>query len=518
MTTLSVSDTHWRSLRYFTLYRLVVIAVLTTMAVIFMGSKTNNALGQKSLLYVLGVYAIFAGLGALFAWKKRPSFSPLLTGQMLADVFFLLLITYLTGGVRSGLGMLLLPYLAAAALISRGRMTLFYAAMASVSLLVSETLRIVATSDNGESIGQAALLSVAYFAVAWLAWRLSAYAQEKELLAEARGVDLAKQEEVNRLILRDMQDGVLVVDQIGRIRHYNPKATELLGMTQALDQLTLADLSFLSAPMEHWTTFGPSTVTLESPLTGRLLNVSLTPVSEQREAGAVIYLRDSAHETRIAQQLKLAALGRLTANIAHEIRNPLSAISHATELLSEDNDAKTSARLLQIMRENCSRLERIVQDVLQLNRRDRRKASFFDLREYIEEFTTQFIHSEKIAPEWLIIEIPQDFSLPFDREHLHQILWNLCRNAARFCLQQAGSITLRAEYQGDDWTIDIANDGPPIAKGLLNQLFEPFFTTRSNGTGLGLYIARELCAANGAELRYIETLDTPLFRIHGKRA
>jgi two-component system sensor histidine kinase PilS (NtrC family) len=230
-------------------------------------------------------------------------------------------------------------------------------------------------------------------------------------------------------------------------------------------------------------------------------------VGKGRSAGVVVFLEDLSRVQRQAQQMKLASLGRLTANIAHEIRNPLSAINHAAELLIEEtNQASAEMRLLQIIHDNTQRLDRMVQDVLRLNRRDRALRETFSVVDYLRTFVGQFAEIEKVADGVIRIDAKIEPDVTFDRSHLNQIMWNLCRNALRYCRKQAGSIVLAVRRTGRTGSIELSvkDDGPGVAEALRSNLFEPFFTTASSGTGLGLYIAREICEANGATLEYVD--------------
>ena len=206
--------------------------------------------------------------------------------------------------------------------------------------------------------------------------------------------------------------------------------------------------------------------------------------------------------------MKLAALGRLTANIAHEVRNPLGAISHAAELLQEEPAINaTATRLLAIIHDNTRRLDRMVNDVLRLNRGDRAHREKFKLVDYVKKFVEQFCQTEKIAPRIFEIDAGADPHVLFDRNHLDQVMWNLCRNALRHCRNEKASIriVIGLERSGDAVKLDVVDDGPGVPVAARSHLFEPFFTTASGGTGLGLYIAREVCEANDATLDYVET-------------
>jgi two-component system sensor histidine kinase PilS (NtrC family) len=207
-----------------------------------------------------------------------------------------------------------------------------------------------------------------------------------------------------------------------------------------------------------------------------------------------------------AQQIKLAALGRLTANLAHEVRNPLSAISYATELLQEEPGDPRQERLLQLIRDNTQRINRIVQDVMQLNRRDRAQPETFDLAVLLPVFVDEFNQAERVEPGVLVLQSAQDRMVTFDRGHLRQVLWNLCRNCLHYGRRMPGSLALVIGAERGRVILEVQDDGPGISAEHQARLFEPFFTSTEQGTGLGLYIAKELCEANGAWLEYHDQL------------
>jgi two-component system sensor histidine kinase PilS (NtrC family) len=203
--------------------------------------------------------------------------------------------------------------------------------------------------------------------------------------------------------------------------------------------------------------------------------------------------------------VKLAALGRLTANIAHEVRNPLSSISYAAELLREGQTDPAQMRLTQIILDNAARLNRIVQDVMQLNRRDRANVEPIDLTSYLSGFSEELSRANRVPSSTIEITAPLECIVSFDRGHLDQVLWNLGQNALRYCQNKTGSLKLRLARSDVDGsiTLELIDDGPGVNAEAGSKLFEPFFTTESAGTGLGLYIGRELCEANGAFLEHV---------------
>jgi two-component system sensor histidine kinase PilS (NtrC family) len=385
--------------------------------------------------------------------------------------------------------------------------------------LLEQTYQVLVLAGSTKDYLQTSLTSMGFFAIAGLAFVLTRRLAVTENLAQKQSIDLANLAQVNQLVIQDMQDGVLVVDEQGRVRQHNGEAEKLLGKPSATWSRLILDDYFpaLSECLQRWHADSSNDrCELTVPATGKRIQARFTAIGWDEVLGAVIFLEDLSLMQERAQQLKLAALGRLTANIAHEIRNPLSAINHATELLQEEpgNDA-TQTRLLQIIHDNTHRLDRMVQDVLQLNRRDRTTPEVMDLDATLRQFVELFCQTEKISAGTVVLEGEEGQSVSFDRQHFDQVLWNLCRNAWRYCRRQEGSIRLSVALSlpGNIVQLDVSDDGPGVAETLRAQLFEPFFTTDSTGTGLGLYIARELCGANGALLGYIETGRGARFRI-----
>jgi RND family efflux transporter MFP subunit len=228
---------------------------------------------------------------------------------------------------------------------------------------------------------------------------------------------------------------------------------------------------------------------------------------------SVLFIEDTTRAREQAQQLKLAALGRLTANIAHEIRNPLAAISHAAELLPEEKRAEDRARLARIIHDNTQRLERLVSDVLQLNRRDRVNAEPLRVKAWLRDFLPEIAAVEGADADAFALDVQGDPWVEFDHEHLRQVLWNLLRNAMRYADPGVGAVRVLVRGYGDRVELSVVDNGPGVPASSRGHLFEPFFTTEAKGTGLGLYLARELCAANRASLEYVADMPGAHFRI-----
>lgn len=508
----------WRSMYFFNLYRLILGGLL-----VFLFGALSSALsfstGNQVLFYNASIAYATSVLVAQLAIKlRKPGFSVQLALQVGTDIICVAILSYASGGIQSGLGILLLVSLAAAGLISRGRITLFFAALASIAMLLQHSYAVLASDADPAQYLQVGLLSIAYFAVAWSAHTLAKYAVASEQLATQRGAELASMAEANRLVIQGMPDGVLVVDERGVVRQYNPSAKRLLGCDfSSGGEATLESCAPLLAELFiAWRQDQgclPEEVRL--PTTNRAVRVRFLSVRQENFGGALLFLEDMQRIQTQAQQIKLAALGRLTANIAHEIRNPLSAISYAAELFSEEKHDPVQERLVKIIMDNTGRLNSIVQDVMQLNRRDRAQAETLNLGEELPKFGGEICQAEHISRDMLEIEAAPDCAINFDRGHFYQVLWNLCSNALRHCRKQPGSVKLHAWRSGEGRImLKVEDDGAGVAAEVEQQLFEPFFTTEISGTGLGLYIARELCEANGSMLEYIRrTQGGAYFRI-----
>ena len=207
--------------------------------------------------------------------------------------------------------------------------------------------------------------------------------------------------------------------------------------------------------------------------------------------------------------MKLASLGQLTASIAHEIRNPLGAISHAEQLLAEAaNESPENKRLLEIIHTNTLRVNNIIENVLQLSRRDRSMPEHIQTRDWLASFSKEFTQSQGCETDDLRISIePTDITVFMDATHLHQVLWNLCQNGLRYSVDIPGQARLQINVSvapnSTKPVLDVIDNGPGIEPSTAQHIFEPFFTTGSSGSGLGLYISSELCSSNNARLSYI---------------
>ena len=516
-------DTTWRTLVVFCLYR-VILAMFVGGAFIFLNRFFNLGIQTPGTVVPTVVsYTLASVLLLIPARLREPSLVLQVTAGVVVDVFAIVMLMYASGGVRSGLGVILLVSLAAAGLITRGRLAFFHAAIAALAVLLEQTFQVWRYDAVMQDFVQSGLTSAAFFATAGLASKLAGYARTSEEIAEERKVDLANLSQINELVIRDMQDGILVVDGDGRIRQSNPRAAQLMGPIPSGRTATLTDYApEIARLLDSWRKGSETTfMQLRSPRNAGELQIHFVPIGAGDPAPTVVFIADVGRQRQQALQMKLVALGRLTASIAHEIRNPLSSIGHAAELLEEDHAmGEASKRLLDIISGNVTRLDRIVQQILDLNRRDRAQPEAIDANGFFANFVSQFSANEKVPEDNLDLQVRTTYRPWFDRMHLDQILWNLVRNAWRHGRQRPGSvrIVLMAAPVPGRLTLDVIDDGMGVSREMQAHLFETFFTSEAQGMGLGLYIARELCEGNGARIEYIDDSGGGHFRITMKGA
>jgi len=507
----------WQSLQYFNLYRLGVATVFVCAILIYGGSHSFGSQNPGLFAQVSFVYLMLALLFYVALRQFQRGFSLHLTLQVATDILLLTLLMYASGGAKSGMAVMLLVVLAAAGLVGQGRLSLFFAALATLAVLLEQAYRVLEFGANSEDFVRSGITSIGFFATAISARLLARRVVANEELARRRGIELADQMRINQRVIRDMQDGVLVVDADGLVKQHNPQAENLLGVRVPLAQNIAAVSETLARCFARWHQQSAEVAeTIRIPDGGRMLRVRFLPAGEG--GNALIYIEDMERELAQAQQLKLAALGRLTANMAHEIRNPLSAISHAAELLAEEPGDDTQKRLTRIIGDNSQRLNRLVGEVLELGRRDNAQPELLRLGTFLETFLDEYAVNDKRVSEVVSLTIDPSAMLSFDRSHLNRVLWNLLGNALRYCRAAQGSIRLETRLASSPGRTElhIIDDGPGIGPSLQNQVFEPFFTTHSGGTGLGLYIARELCEANGALLEIQANAPGAHFCLSGK--
>jgi len=523
------------------------VVVAGTLFLLFRQGGDLTRLGQDNpdLFYTAVVSYALINLAILVAvnFLPRPLLNRSLAVSIVVAIDCLAItgFTYLSGGVDSGLAPLLLVAVAAGAILAASRVSIFLAALATLALLSEEIYLAIINQSSYDGVFQAGVFGVLFFTVAQAIHSISERLRASELQAQTQAAELADLERVNRRIIQRMRTGILVVGAENRVRMGNQSAYALLGMGEnqntpelggdneddAPGNLVKLDSKATELPekltrlLVGWRAntnrrARPFQVTSETPE----IKVNFSAVrSDASEAEVIVFIEDTSAIAQQAQQLKLAALGRLSASIAHEIRNPLGAIAHAAQLLNEsDNIDHGDRRLIDIINNHSKRMNSVIENILELSRRKAPDPTRLRLQSVLEGFVSQFCVAELESAEIDIDVSPDETSVRMDRSQLLQVLTNLCQNGLRYSLDHTGKLTLKLQGGIDPTTdrpfLNIIDDGPGVDETNRATLFEPFFTTEHTGTGLGLYIAREMCEANQARLSYVPIPDAgACFRI-----
>ncbi len=500
-----------RALHYLNGFRLIVAPVLLLVALSPLATDLTppykTFLAQSAAFTYIGATLIFLA----FHLRRTIPAQELASFSLATDLIIISITLHCFGGIESGLVILLLFTVGISGLLLPLKTALLFAALVSLGLILDAL--IAARGEPSASLAaQAALYGIAAFVTALGCSLLGRWGREYQLLAERRGVDLANLEQVNELIIHRMRSGVLVVDSHNRIRQINEAAWYLLGNPPVSQR----DLKVVSPPLaerlERWRKTGR---TEDEGLLLQATQVAVVPrmlaMPGIKSEATLIFLEDTSVVSRRARDLAQASLARLSASIAHEIRNPLGALSHAGQLLGESEDlVPADQKLVKMVLNHSARMNDIVENVLKLSRRERARLEPVNLVTWTKKLANEFRRYHKLPVEQVRLEVPSAaIMVLMDPGQLTQAVWNLMENAlkhARTEDDELPTITLRVSpIRGHrEMALDIIDNGPGIPLEKRSQIFEPFFTTHKLGSGLGLYLARQLCDANQAPLEYVQ--------------
>jgi len=523
-----VDDTEltWRVLGTLNLFRLVVPVVL--LALFFAGAD-SRVFGERypGLFSTTAAgYLVFAAISGLAIRQRWVAAVPLAIAQITVDIATVVILMHSSGGIASGLGGLLIVFVGAGSLVLSRQLPAFFAAVATLAILGEQFFSQVAGASDTGNYSAAGVLGAIIFAIALAAKPLARRIQVSEELARQRGVDLANLSELNEYIVQHLRESIVVLDADDRARLINASAAQLLGAPETCTGKRLAEISQpLAGFIEDWrrdlTRKSHLEFTMIAADNSARITAHLAPLGRggERNGPLLLFLEDASLMNARVQQSKLASLGRLSASIAHEIRNPVGAMSHAGQLLAESAAlTEDDLRLTEIIRTHAERVSHIVDNVLQLSRRESSRPEQFLLKPWLQDFGAEFTRTlELMEGELSVGEVPNDLEVRMDPSHLRQVLWNLCDNAVKYASETGGILVElqagRMQRTGRPY-LEVLDQGHGVAPDIVDKIFEPFFTDRKGGTGLGLYISRELCELNRATLVYqARDIGGSIFRI-----
>jgi two-component system sensor histidine kinase PilS (NtrC family) len=519
----SPTDLAWRVIGLVNLYRLLVPVVLYaaqrfTGPASFVGGESPEFFDSILTLYFV------LGIGLVIAQRRPwPSLRALTLTHTAIDAVAISLLLYASGGVASGIAILLVVPVGAMALLAQGRDAFLIAALCVLTVLVQQIVGQLSGNAPPADYSAAGVIGGVLFLVVLLVWPITNRLRESEALVQRQEVDLANLAQLSQYILQHLRESILVVDTEDRIRLINESAAQILGDHVAFPGALLGEASpKLLYLLSTWRARAGDPTDLPETFVAadgaKVIRPHFAPLGGTPPAPLIVFLEDTSVLAEKVQQSKLAALGRLSASIAHEIRNPVGAMSHAAQLLAEsaripDDDR----RLTEIIRSNADRVSGIISNVQQMSRRDSAKIEIVRLRPWLIEFRERFCATMQWPRERLILveesaekdegtghEKGEILDIRVDPTQLSQVVWNLCDNAIKHGLE--GNPTGRVELRIGRFLasgrpyLEVADPGEGIPEAFGDRVFEPFFTARQRGTGLGLFLARELAQTNGATL------------------
>jgi len=509
----SPTDLAWRVIGLVNLYRLLVPVVLYTMRrftlpVPFLGGTSPALFDSALALYFL------LGIALVIAQRRPwPSLRMLTLTHSSIDAIAVALLLYASGGVASGIAILLVVPVGAMALLAQGRDAFLIAALSVLAVLLQQIVSQLTGSASVADYPAAGVIGAVLFLVVLLVWPITNRLRESEALVRRQEVDLENLAQLSQYIVQHLRESILVVDTEDRIRLINESAAQILGDDVAFPGALLGEASpKLLYLLSTWRSRvgGPPDIseTFVAADGAKVIRPNFAPLGGSAPAPLLVFLEDTGMLAEKIQQSKLAALGRLSASIAHEIRNPVGAMSHAAQLLSESSALpEDDRRLTEIIRANADRVSAIISNVQQMSQRDSAKVEVISLGPWLAEFLDRYSETMQWPRERLLLaDDGERLEVRVDPSQLSQVVWNLCDNAIKHGLEAepSGAVELRVgRLTGSARPfLEVVDPGPGIPEALGDRIFEPFFTARQRGTGLGLFVARELAQTNGATLLY----------------
>ncbi len=515
------SENQEQSRQIFTIYNVYRLVLSLILLISFYLKATTSPLGaiNQELFTQAGYFYVGINVLSLLlpVLKVSPQTGALQQGTVLVvDILVLTLISYTCGGVNSGMAHLLIVPIAAGSILFGMRMSTFYAAIATIAAIYSEAYLDLTTLSPESYYVQAGLLGFTLFATSLSLQYLGARIRQKDTITRVQAANIRSLQEINQQIIERMHTGIVVVDQHARPLNFNDSARKLLLDPAAAQVPNDKDLLLPPVLLEQLKAWQADPSTRAQPFrvveNGREVQANFTYLQTAPQSSILIFLEDHTQLSSRAQHLKLMALGRLTASIAHEVRNPLGAISHASQLLEESPGISgADQRLLNIINTHSKRVSAIIQNILDLSRHRQEVPEQVNAKSWLEEFAGRLGNT---YPDPIRLDLrcgDEPVYIRFNTSQLEQLLTNLCDNGLRYSRQKTGSAAIDIHVGKHPFTglpmIDVIDYGPGVPPERQEQIFEPFFTTEKSGTGLGLFICREICEANQAQIFFRRTED-----------
>lgn len=510
------------------LYRLVLIysgyrlALSFFLIALFLITLNNPVVGGSAPYLYLNALAGYAFI-TLMAYVSLRHWPYQLDNQisfmLVVDICALTLMLYANGGPSLQMSMLYMVVVMAANILLPALRALMIALFAAITVIYQQFFYSLAQNADIRGISGAALLASSFIGISLFGQLITQRLRLVERLAHERSREINQLQAINQRIIEQIETGLVVLDENQNILLIN-KAAQQLAFSLSLPVISMMGQplarinSQLAESIQRALNQQQYEFLLKPQGKHQDLNIQLTRLSHDDKSSHFLVIMQSLQRlNQQVQQLKLASLGQLTASIAHEIRNPLAAISQASELMAESNLAKTDQQLLAMIQRQTRRLDLIIENILQMSRRKPVSPQNIQLDQWIAEMVTDNL--PQLEP-YIQIQVQAGLSVWFDPLQLQHILVNLLQNAVHHSkkLHEQPIIRLLASHNEQQHVVlDVMDPGPGLSASALKTLFEPFFTTEPNGTGLGLYLSKAFCEANDAQLFYVPQTRGACFRI-----
>lgn len=499
---------NWPALQVFSFFRFLLATTFVILSHFQIGPIFLGQLDRVLFLTTVDAYLGASILGLIGAILKRPNYDLQVNIPIFFDFLAITLLMHSSGGIGTGLGILMVIIVAAHSLLAPKLLALLGAALSSTAILAEQIYVHITHSMIAPLFSQAGLLGLCIFVTAIIAAQLKQRMYKMQQLAYSRGVRLQTSLKLNAQVVAFMQEGVIVLDQNQRIQLINSAALRMLCIAADKQVHHFEDLPIRFQQAFNKWFFENEEELFQVSKDSPEIRLSGSPLSDEDNAtGYVIYIHDISKAAQKAQHMKLALLGSLAANIAHEIRNPLSSVSHAAQLLNESPALKENdSKLVHMIKDNCDRMNTVIKNVLSMSKKQSSNPEVLDINEYMHHFVDQFNPPGLPPIQMRFKPLQEKCFVNIDPTQLRQMLINLCENGLRYSMRQTNQpkldIVMACNESNNAIMIHIRDYGPGIDGRDAKHMFEPFYTTESHGSGLGLYISREICQMNGGDIYY----------------
>jgi two-component system sensor histidine kinase PilS (NtrC family) len=509
---------YWRALFYFNLYRMLLAVFLVTASLTSFSFGNLGSRHPEQFFITSLIYACLSLLFAFFINKGWPRYITQCRIQILIDIVIIIILYHSSTGRGAGLEILLFITVSATGILLGGRASIIAASLATI-LLILEHFYVIVTSQR--SLGGFTTLGFiggGLFVTAFIIYYLSLRLRKTEIEIAQQNQRLEKLAHINQLTVEHLHSGVIVVDQLSMVILINKSSKELLGIPESL-QLPVPLANLLSDINIDLITLRKITDEKETKIdlpSGKRLLARYQPLGNTYKNEYIILFDDYSQIEEEKRNEKFIAMGRLSASIAHEIRNPLGAISHAGQLLAESPyENKNDARLVDIIENQSKRINQIIKTILELGQRNEQNFEKIHVHSWLNKIIKTFLAENGLSDSSILLSTSESIDIAAisacgDPDQLQQVILNLLSNSLDYAnTSTVPFIMINIDENTTDatTTISLSDNGSGIKDSIQDKIFEPFFTTSSTGNGLGLYIARKICLSNDGYLDYIKKDD-----------